>query len=44
MTYLGLASIGPPLLYAISQWELHGEEPLGERAGCGGCFRCRCLC
>ncbi len=30
MTYLGLASIGPPLLYAISQWELHGEEPLGN--------------
>ncbi len=28
LTYLGLASIGPPLLYAISQWELHGDEPL----------------
>ncbi len=23
LAYLGLASIGPPLLYAVSQWELH---------------------
>ena len=30
LTYLGLASVGPPLLYAISQWELHGDEPLGQ--------------
>jgi hypothetical protein len=23
MAYLGLASVGPPLLYAVSQWELY---------------------
>lgn len=23
LAYLGLASVGPPLLYAVSQWELH---------------------
>jgi cellulose synthase/poly-beta-1,6-N-acetylglucosamine synthase-like glycosyltransferase len=28
LTYLGFASIGPPLLYTIAQWELHREEPL----------------
>jgi hypothetical protein len=26
MTYLGLASAGPPLLYAVSQWELHRKR------------------
>jgi cellulose synthase/poly-beta-1,6-N-acetylglucosamine synthase-like glycosyltransferase len=30
LTYLGFASIGPPLLYTISQWELHHQEPLRQ--------------
>lgn len=33
LAYLGLASVGPPLLYAISQWELHrGEDWLRRLA------------
>lgn len=31
LTYLGFASIGPPLLYAVAQWELHRRRP--GRAG-----------
>jgi cellulose synthase/poly-beta-1,6-N-acetylglucosamine synthase-like glycosyltransferase len=26
LAYLGLASVGPPLLYAVSQWELYRER------------------
>jgi len=31
LPYLGLASVGPPLLYAIAQWQLHRDETGRER-------------
>lgn len=34
LAYLGLASLGPPLLYATSQWFLHGRGRWWQRFAC----------